>query len=909
MEEVDISTALSAAALSAKEETELVSSTKAKLTGLDWTLSQRCMRNAARACTGLMSEFFVEEMSGILDEEKRVTHKDLADKIDQKVDDAKFFQNLKSKLKDDFDPSQLDWIYGPVVQSGGNYDLKLTAQSDNNTLHAGPIIAGLGLRYKSYSSIIARTYLVDPNESQESNYKLLLNIHEAVLKDARDGVAVKDLYHKAIGILKSKKPEMEKHFLKSIGGGIGIETRDNTLTINGKNGRILKDGMTLCISTGLTDIENPAPQDKKNKIYSLFIADTIRIRRDIEPANFTNAASSDLGATSFFFKDDEEEEPAAKSKTKKDPKVGAVAASNITKTKLRAERASQADEGAEARRKEHQKELAAKKQQEGMAMYSETVGNENGVALKKFKKFESYKRDNQFPSKVKDLIIVVDVKSSTVVLPIMGRPVPFHINTIKNASKSDEGDSAFLRINFLSPGQGVGRKDDQPFEDATAHFVRSLTFRSKDADRMQDIAQQITDLRKNSVRREQEKKELEDVVEQDKLTEIRSMSNTPPKSHPPTIPLNPCELIWIDRKPHRLENVFVRPATDGKRMSGEVEIHQNGLRYRDPRGSNIDVLFSNVKHLFFQPSTHELIVIIHVHLKNPIMIGKKKAKDVQFYREATDMQFDETGNRKRKHRYGDEEEFEQEQEERRRRALLDKQFKAFAEKVQAAGQDDVAGVDIPFRELGFNGVPNRSNVLCQPTTDCLVQLTEPPFTVITLEELEVVHLERVQFGLKNFDMVCVFKDFHRPPVHINNIPVESLESVKEWLDSVNIAYSEGPLNLNWGTIMKTILADTHQFFAEGGWSFLSTESDDEGEEEEEEESAFEMSDSEVAASEESSEDDSDFDDDASADEGDASLDEESGGEDWDELEKKASKKDREGGLDDDEDDKKKNRKR
>lgn len=345
-------------------------------------------------------------------------------------------------------------------------------------------------------------------------------------------------------------------------------------------------------------------------------------------------------------------------------------------------------------------------------------------------------------------------------------------------------------------------------------------------------------------------------------------------------------------------------------MSGEVEIHQNGLRYRDPRGGNIDVLFSNVKHLFFQPSTHELIVIIHVHLKNPIMIGKKKAKDVQFYREATDMQFDETGNRKRKHRYGDEEEFEQEQEERRRRALLDKQFKAFAEKVQAAGQDDVAGVDIPFRELGFNGVPNRSNVLCQPTTDCLVQLTEPPFTVITLEELEVVHLERVQFGLKNFDMVCVFKDFHRPPVHINNIPVESLESVKEWLDSVNIAYSEGPLNLNWGTIMKTILADTHQFFAEGGWSFLSTESDDEGEEEEEEESAFEMSDSEVAASEESSEDDSDFDDDASADEGDASLDEESGGEDWDELEKKASKKDREGGLDDDdEEDKKKNRKR
>lgn len=112
------------------------------------------------------------------------------------------------------------------------------------------------------------------------------------------------------------------------------------------------------------------------------------------------------------------------------------------------------------------------------------------------------------------------------------------------------------------------------------------------------------------------------------------------------------------------------------------------------------------------------------------------------------MQFDETGTRKRKHRYGDEEEFEAEQEERRRRALLDKEFKSFAEKIADAGRNENVQVDIPFRELGFNGVPSRSSVLMQPTTDCLVQLTEPPFTVITLLEIEVVHLERVQVCFK-----------------------------------------------------------------------------------------------------------------------------------------------------------------
>jgi len=361
-----------------------------------------------------------------------------------------------------------------------------------------------------------------------------------------------------------------------------------------------------------------------------------------------------------------------------------------------------------------------------------------------------------------------------------------------------------------------------------------------------------------------------------------------------------------------MDNVFVRPAMDGKRVPGKVEIHQNGLRYQSPlqQLQRVDILFSNVKHLFFQPCQHELVVIIHVHLKDPILIGKKKTKDVQFYREATDISFDETGNRKRKYRYGDEEEFEQEQEERRRRADLDRQFKAFAEKIAEAGKNDNVDVDVPFRELGFNGVPFRSNVFCQPSTDCLVQLTEPPFMVITLDDIEIAHLERVQFGLKNFDMVFVFKDFHRPPYHINTIPVESLENVKEWLDSVNITFSEGPLNLNWPTIMKTVQADTHQFFIDGGWSFLATESDEEGSDQESEESAFEMSDSEMAASEESSEDDSEFDSNASDDEGEGSDDEQSDGEDWDELEAKAARKDREGGnrSEDDEAPKKKKRK-
>jgi nucleosome binding factor SPN SPT16 subunit len=110
-----------------------------------------------------------------------------------------------------------------------------------------------------------------------------------------------------------------------------------------------------------------------------------------------------------------------------------------------------------------------------------------------------------------------------------------------------------------------------------------------------------------------------------------------------------------------------------------------------------------VKHLFFQPCDNELLVVVHIHLKSPIMIGKKKAhvsnalhdgvkelafiiaaQDIQFIREASDVQFDETGNRKRKHRYGDEDEIEMEQQERKRRLTLNREFKNFAEKIAEA---------------------------------------------------------------------------------------------------------------------------------------------------------------------------------------------------------------------------------
>jgi nucleosome binding factor SPN SPT16 subunit len=42
-----------------------------------------------------------------------------------------------------------------------------------------------------------------------------------------------------------------------------------------------------------------------------------------------------------------------------------------------------------------------------------------------------------------------------------------------------------------------------------------------------------------------------------------------------------------------------------------------------------------------------------------------------------------------------------------------------------------------------------------------------------------------------------------------------------------MCYTEGPQSLNWVKIMKTITDDLGGFFAQGGWTFLQSDSGDE----------------------------------------------------------------------------------
>jgi len=119
-------------------------------------------------------------------------------------------------------------------------------------------------------------------------------------------------------------------------------------------------------------------------------------------------------------------------------------------------------------------------------------------------------------------------------------------------------------------------------------------------------------------------------------------------------------------------------------------------------------------------------------------------------------------------------------------------------------------------------------VKVRPTKNCLIAISEFPFFVIELKEIEAVHFERVDLKVKNFDMAIIFKDFTTWK-RINSIPRESIDTIKVYLNSIGIIFSEGVMPMNWNNVLNHIKETFESFIEEGAWRFLKPNEPDEEE--------------------------------------------------------------------------------
>ncbi|KAL7031964.1 hypothetical protein ACKWTF_007185 [Chironomus riparius] len=852
-EQIDVSGALGWI-MCVKEESEVLTVKKACLVTVD-----------------VFNKYLKDHIMEIIDADKKVKHSKLAEGVEQALTDKKYVSGV--------DMSQLDMCYPPIIQSGGSYSLKFSAVSDKNHLHFGAIVCSLGVRYKSYCSNIVRTLLVNPSEKLQDQYNFLVNLEEEMLKVLIPGKKLSDVYEIGMQYAKKENPSLVDKLTKTFGFAMGLEFRDNSLQIGPKCTALIKKGMVFNVNVGLANLENKNSSDKEGKILALFIGDTVLVNDVENPASILTQSKKKIKNIGIFLKEDdsEDDEDMEPTKNSKGPKSTEILESRkrttVLESKLRSENSS------EEKRKQHQKELSIALNEKAKERLSKQSGGKESEKVRK--STVSYKSVNQMPREpeVKDLKLYVDKKYETVIMPIFGLPVPFHISTIKNISQSVEGDYTYLRINFFHPGATMSKTEGGTYSNPDATFLKEITYRSINTKEPGEISapssnlntafRLIKEVQKRFKTREAEEREKEDLVKQDTL--VLSTNKGNPK----------------------LKDLYIRPNIVTKRMTGSLEAHVNGFRYTSVRGDKVDILYNNIKSAFFQPCDGEMIILLHFHLKHAIMFGKKKHVDVQFYTEVGEITTD-LGKHQHMH---DRDDLAAEQSERELRDKLKTAFKSFCEKVETMTKQQVE-FDVPFRELGFPGAPYRSTVLLQPTSGSLVNLTEWPPLVIPLEDVELVHFERVQFHLRNFDMVFVFKDYQKKIAMINAIPMNMLDHVKEWLNSCDIHYSEGIQSLNWTKIMKTITDDPVGFIETGGWTFLEPDSEGEDaandETEDEEDDAYEPTDSDAEEDEDSDSEYSEVSEDVEEDESsdDLGSDEESG-KDWSDLEREAAEEDRE----------------
>lgn len=210
------------------------------------------LRKSSVLSNKVMKHGYIKKMEEVIDsEDASTTNETLATFVEEILEDP-------SKISLKVPSEDVSSCYHPIVQSGGKYDLRVSAQTTEDKLSHDVIIVQFGARYKSYCSNIARTFFVDPPKKLSDTYELLLEVQEACLGAMKPGNQLKQVYKAAVKHLQSRGGGAEKlisHLPKNLGFCMGLDFREAALLLNAKNTAAFKQGMVFCLSVGFQNLE------------------------------------------------------------------------------------------------------------------------------------------------------------------------------------------------------------------------------------------------------------------------------------------------------------------------------------------------------------------------------------------------------------------------------------------------------------------------------------------------------------------------------------------------------------------------------------------------------------------------------------------------------------------------------
>lgn len=257
------------------------------------------IKKASGLTNEIYERYLKDEITEIIDADKKVKHSRLADGVEKAHQDRKYLKSV--------DPQFVELCYTPIIQSGGNFNLKFSVTSDKNNLHFGAIICALGIRFRQYCSNIVRTILVNPSQKQQETYEFLLSVYDVVLNKLQDGIKLCDVYKAAANLVEKEHPELVDKLTKNLGFVTGIEFREPSLLIGPKGTSVVKKGMTFVVAVGFSNLINSEAKDDESRNYALFISDTV-VANAGKPADTLTPSKKKLKNIMICLKEEEDEE-------------------------------------------------------------------------------------------------------------------------------------------------------------------------------------------------------------------------------------------------------------------------------------------------------------------------------------------------------------------------------------------------------------------------------------------------------------------------------------------------------------------------------------------------------------------------------------------------------------------------
>lgn len=178
----------------------------------------------------------------------------------------------------------VECCYYPIFQSGGKYDLKPSAECNDEKLHVVPdskttavIYASLGVRYKSYCSNSARTFFFNATSTQKAQYAVVVEAFEAAVAALRPGALVSDAHKAVLALVTSRNDSLVPHLFANFGFSVatlfilgltqqmGFEFRESLFVINDKCSAVVKPGMIFNVTVGLQNLVNKETKSELSK--------------------------------------------------------------------------------------------------------------------------------------------------------------------------------------------------------------------------------------------------------------------------------------------------------------------------------------------------------------------------------------------------------------------------------------------------------------------------------------------------------------------------------------------------------------------------------------------------------------------------------------------------------------------